>query len=233
MRIHYPGLVLLSLMAAASVRAGDMPGFVDIARADPTIALQIRYAGNDNFIGDPIDGYDAARCLLSAPAAQALLAAQRELRDFGLSLIVWDCFRPQRAVDHFMRWARDATDQRMKAAYYPHIDKSRLVGEGYIAERSGHSRGSTIDLGLADESGAPLDMGSAWDFFDPLAHTSARNIPEQARRNRLLLRALMEKHGFRNFPSEWWHYTLADEPYPDTFFDGTLATGVVVDPQPD
>lgn len=149
MRIRCLALVWLSLMGAALVHAGEEPGFVDIGHADPHhTSCRSAMPGSDNFIGQPIDGYDAARCLLSAPAAQALLALQQELREFGLSLIVYDCFRPQRAVNDFMRWTHAATDQRMKPRYYPNVDKRRLVREGYIAERSGHSRGSTI-WGLA------------------------------------------------------------------------------------
>ncbi|MFQ5550851.1 MAG: M15 family metallopeptidase [Gemmatimonadales bacterium] len=199
------------------------PDLVDVRSIDPSIRADMRYAGPGNFVGDPVDGYEAPTCLLSAEAAAALARVQSDLADDGLSLLVFDCFRPQRAVDHFVRWAEDTADLRTKPEYYPNVDKSRLFDEGYIASRSGHSRASTIDLTLArvGEEGLAqaLDMGTPFDFFDPLSHTESPDITPAQLANRLMLRDAMEAGGFRNYAAEWWHYTLRDEPYPDEYFD--------------
>jgi D-alanyl-D-alanine dipeptidase len=201
----------------------DSSDLVDVTSVVASVQLDIRYAGPDNFVGEPVEGYAAPKCLLSSEAAEALRRVQAELADDRLSLLVFDCFRPQRAVDHFVRWAEDTTELRTKAEYYPGVAKSRLFDEGYIAERSGHSRASTIDLTLAavseDGTATPLDMGTPFDFFDPLSHTESPDITPDQLANRLLLRDAMEAGGFRNYASEWWHYTLRDEPYPDTYFD--------------
>ena len=199
------------------------PDLVDVRELDPTIETDIRYAGADNFVGGPVDGYEAGRCLLARPAAEALVGVQESLRPQGFGLVVYDCYRPQRAVDHFVRWARDTADRRTKEAHYPGVAKSRLFEEGYIAERSGHSRAATVDLTLArlheGGSAVPLDMGTSYDFFDPRSHTESPAVSAEQRDNRLRLRRAMEAGGFRNYEAEWWHYTLRDEPYPDTYFD--------------
>jgi D-alanyl-D-alanine dipeptidase len=213
-------IVAVALGGCAPVaKRALVPDLVDLATLAPDVKLEMRYATADNFVGAVVDGYRARRCLLSRPAAGALAALQAEARGFGLSLVMYDCYRPQRAVDHFMRWSGDASDQRTRERYYPHEDKATLFERGYIAERSGHSRGSTVDLGLAEASGAPLDFGTPWDYLDPASATANPAISATARANRLLLRALMEKHGFGNYAKEWWHYTLRDEPYPDSYFD--------------
>ena len=203
--------------------ADPEPDLVDVRALDPTIEADIRYAGADNFVGEPVDGYEAARCLLARPAAEALVAVQDSLRPQGLGLVVYDCYRPQRAVDHFVRWARDTADRRTKATHYPGVAKSRLFEEGYIAERSGHSRAATVDLTLVRlREGVPpepLDMGTPYDFFDPLSHTESPDVSAEQLDNRLLLRRAMEAGGFRNYEAEWWHYTLRDEPYPESYFD--------------
>lgn len=195
----------------------------DVRALDATIQADIRYATADNFVGERISGYEAAKCLLSAEAAEALVSVQRALGGRGLGLLVFDCYRPQRAVDHFVRWAADTTDLETKAEYYPRVVKSRLFDEGYIAERSGHSRGSTVDLTvgrlLSDGSVAPFDMGTPFDFFDPLSHTESPDVTSEQLASRLLLRDAMEAGGFRNLTEEWWHYTLNDEPYPDQYFN--------------
>lgn len=202
------------------------PDLVDVTALEPSIRADIKYAGSDNFVGATVDGYEAAKCLLARPAAEALAAVQRSLAADGLGLLVYDCYRPQRAVDHFVRWARDTTDLRTKAAHYPNVDKSRLFEEGYIAARSGHSRASTVDLTLvrlpsADVRTAaePLDMGTPYDFFDPRSHTESPEVTGSQLANRLRLREAMEAGGFRNYEKEWWHYTLRDEPWPETYFD--------------
>lgn len=210
----------------SETQASADPDLVDVTELEPTIRTDIRYAGSDNFVGAPVDGYEAARCLLARPAAEALARVQRSLADDGLGLLVYDCYRPQRAVDHFVRWARDTADLRTKSAHYPNVDKSRLFAEGYIAERSGHSRASTADLTLvrlasdgASARATPIDMGTPYDFFDPRSHTESPEVSEAQLANRLRLRDAMEAGGFRNYEAEWWHYTLRDEPWPDTYFD--------------
>jgi D-alanyl-D-alanine dipeptidase len=216
-------LAALAALLAACAGAPPEPGLVSLAGLAPGIALEIRYAGSDNFVGAPVDGYERPACLLSEPAARALALVQHDLEAEGLGLVVFDCYRPRRAVAHFVRWARDLGDQRTQAAYYPRVEKARLFEEGYIAERSGHSRGSTVDLGLVarqpDGSLAALDMGTPFDLFDPRSHTESPEVTPDQRENRLRLRAAMLRRGFRNLPLEWWHYTLAGEPYPDRDFD--------------
>lgn len=201
--------------------AGSTPeGFVDIKEEIEGVVIEARYAGTDNFIGRPVDGYRANKAVISVEAAAKLKLVQAELAEKGLGLKVFDAYRPQRAVDHFMRWIDDKADIAAKEAYYPDVSKDQLVPEGYIAEKSGHSRGSTIDLtiiSLAD--GSELDMGSPWDFFGPVSHALNDSIPEQAQQNRQLLRTLMLKHGFAPYEYEWWHFTLKDEPHKDTYFD--------------
>lgn len=210
-------------LANACTSSRNEPKLVDVATVDPTIAFDIRYAGQDNFIGDAIDGYETPRCMLTPEAATALGAAQRDLRPKGFGLLVYDCYRPQRAVDQFVRWARDLDDQRQKARFYPNVDKSALLSRGYIAERSGHSRGSTVDLTLIGLTGPgrgkPLDMGTEFDLFDAKSHTDAAGLTETQHASRRILVDAMSRAGFENLPVEWWHYTLRDEPYPNTYFD--------------
>ena len=224
-----PVLVLSGCMSARGPAAqAPLPsnavaaGFADVGARVPDAIMDIRYATAGNFTGTRVDGYGAARCWLQRPAAEALAKVAADLRAEGLRLQVFDCYRPARAVAHFMRWARDLADQRTKAGYYPDLDKATLV-PGYIAERSGHSRGATIDLSLArcDARGecTVLDMGTPFDFFDPLANTDDPRITPAQRANREHLRAAMQRRGFANYPMEWWHYTFKPEPAPDTYFD--------------
>lgn len=194
--------------------------FVDLQEFIPGIQLELRYFSEDNFVGQVINGYAAEKVFMTREAATALSKAQSELVRFGMSLKVFDAYRPQRAVDHFVRWAQDLNDKKMKAVFYPGVAKEDLFSNGYIAERSGHSRGSTIDLTIVDlDSGQELEMGTPWDFFDPASWPSNLDISAQARANRNLLNAVMTKHGYRALPEEWWHFTLENEPYPDTYFD--------------
>ena len=208
---------------ASPARTPAGAGLVDVQALVPDVDLDIRYAGSDNFVGAPIDGYEAPRCYLLDPAARALARVEAELRARQMRLRVFDCYRPVRAVHRFVAWARDLDDQRSKAQYYPNVDKIALVPD-YIADRSGHSRGATVDLTLmqCDAQGGqcePLDMGTAFDFFDERAHTDAPDVSEAQRGNRQLLRQAMERHGFRNYPLEWWHYTLQIEPAPTAAYD--------------
>lgn len=200
----------------------DPAGFVDVHALVPDLSVDMRYAGSDNFVGRPIAGYGAARCLLLRPAAAALARVEADLRRDGYRLRVYDCYRPERAVRDFVAWARDADDQRTRSAYYPNLDKSALLGD-YIAERSGHSRGATLDVTLlrcdADGSCVALDMGTDFDFFDPRAHTDAAGLDPAQRSHRDRLRAAMARHGFVNYPLEWWHYTLQPEPAPERAHD--------------
>lgn len=203
--------------AAASTVPED---FADLQSIIPGIEVELRYFGSDNFVGRPIAGYQANVAYLTRAAATALGNAQRELATDGLALRILDAYRPQRAVRDFMAWAADPDATTMKSAYYPELDKSELIPEGYIAERSGHSRGSTVDLTLIDlDSGEELDMGSPYDFFDPASWPGSDRVSETAQRNRTKLREIMLRHGFEPLDEEWWHFTLRDEPYPDTYFD--------------
>lgn len=197
-------------------------GFVDVTQAVPTIIVEPRYAGHDNFTGSPITGYNAAKVIVSKQVAEALSKVQQELNSTNLSLKIYDGYRPQRAVDHFMGWINNPSDQKAKDQYYPNIKKSELVALGYIAEKSGHSRGGSVDVSLVRRNGneaLDLDMGSSWDLFDPISHANAKDISAQALQNRQLLREIMIRHGFKPYSEEWWHFTLEPEPYPDTYFD--------------
>ncbi|GGO77917.1 D-alanyl-D-alanine dipeptidase [Marinobacterium nitratireducens] len=198
--------------------------FVDLAELIPDLQLDLRYYGSDNFIGAPVDGYETHRAWLTEPAAQALARAQRQLRRFDLSLKLFDAYRPQRAVDHFIRWCDTPCDPALKALYYPSLDKRDLFGEGYLNRRSTHSRGSTVDLTIAStDAGTELDMGTRFDFFGPESWLDCDSISPQARANRLLLQKVMTAEGFIPFHHEWWHFTLRDEPFPDTCFDIPIA----------
>ena len=202
---------------AGAARPAD---FVRLSGAIPGIVVDVRYYGDDNFVGAPIDGYEAPAALLTQSAAAALRQVQASLRPHGFALKVFDAYRPQTAVDHFVRWAADPADDRTKAAYYPDVPKSELFTRGYIAEASGHSRGSTVDLTVVRLSdGAELDMGTPFDFFGPESAVAYGNLTDTQRANRSLLADAMHAHGFEPYPEEWWHYTLADEPYSESYFD--------------
>lgn len=210
--------LLVSVPPTASSQ--ERPGaFVDAASVVPGLILDARYAGSHNFVGRPIAGYEAPRCLLTQPAAAALTEVARELAPRSLVLKVFDCYRPARAVANFVRWARDLNDTADKKEFYPGIDKSTLFRDGYISSRSGHSRGSTVDLTLARADGQELDMGTPFDFFSPRSWPAAASISANAKANRATLAAAMRHHGFRPYAKEWWHFTLSHEPFPDTYFD--------------
>mgnify|MGYP000692909123 CR=1 FL=1 len=198
-------------------------GFVKIKDAIADIQTDVRYFGEDNFMGVRVTGYRAPIIYITKQAAQALKKVQDELRPMGLSLKVFDAYRPQRAVDHFARWALDLEDTKTKAKYYPNTSKNRLFKDGYIARQSGHTRGSTIDLTIVshndDGTNTELDMGTGWDLLGKRSHIDAEGMTGQQRANRLLLRTLMMEHGFRPYDKEWWHFTLEDEPFPNTYFD--------------
>lgn len=210
----------VTLSPATTIEAA---GMVDIRSQIPDIAQDIRYFGSDNFIGRQIDGYGAPRCWLKLEAAEALARVERALRERNQRLRVFDCYRPARAVAHFMRWVEDPNDLVTKPRHYPDLDKSALPGV-YIGRVSGHSRGATIDLTLlqCDAQGAicnPLDMGTEFDFFGARANTEYPGISAEQRRNRNLLREAMAAQGFRNYPMEWWHFTFQPEPTPSVIYD--------------
>lgn len=224
-------LWLGTLLPAASLCAAEVrlssaadpaqAGMREMRELDTDIRVDMRYAGKDNFVGEVVRGYEAPRCYLLAPVAEALARVAADLRTQDLHLLVYDCYRPARSVAHFVEWAGNLDDQRTKATHYPSLDKSQLLGE-YISSNSGHSRGATVDLTLLRcEAGAcrPLDMGTEFDFFDPLANTDSEQASPGQRANRQLLRDAMQRQGFANYPMEWWHYTLKPEPAPATAFD--------------
>ena len=197
----------------------DATGFVSIGEAVPDVLLDIRYYSSFNFIGERIDGYEAPAALLTREAAAALKKVSDEAINLGWRLKIFDAYRPQRAVDHFVRWAKDPADARMKAYFYPELEKKDIIPQNYIAEHSGHSRGSTVDLTLFDmASQQDADMGGTFDYFGEKSHPDYPGITEKQHQNRMLLQKLMVKHGFRPLESEWWHFTLDKEPYPDTYF---------------
>ena len=243
---------LLVPLAPAAPAVGQAPAtptappgaFVDLHDVAPTVVVEMRYRTAHNFLGHRVPGYRESTCILTRQAAEALARVQEQVTAAGLTLKVYDCYRPQRSVDAFVAWAKDLDDTRMKAEFYPRVRKDRLFEDGYIAEQSGHSRGSTVDLTLVRtpprrqetyargdrlrdctaEAGVrfrdnSIDMGTGYDCFDPLSHTYNARVKGKQRANRLLLRRPMLAAGFKGLKEEWWHFTLRDEPFPETFFD--------------
>ena len=197
----------------------DASGFVLLGEAVPDVILEIRYYSTFNFVGDRIDGYEEPVALLTREAAAALRAVSDDLIKRGFRLKIYDAYRPQKAVSHFMRWALDFGDTRMKEYFYPELEKDTLFPLGYIAGHSGHSRGSTVDLTLFDmKAEKEADMGGPFDYFGELSHPDYEGVTEEQHANRMLLREAMTARGFRPLASEWWHFTLDAEPYPDTYF---------------
>jgi len=212
-------ILLLTILTILSF--AELPkAFSYIDNKIPNILLDIKYDSDDNFVGIVIDGYLAPKAILTRKATTALAKVQKELNSFDLGLKVFDAYRPQKAVDHFVRWGRDLEDVKMKAIYYPNVEKKNLFKEGYIAKKSGHSRGSTVDLTIIDfNTKEELDMGSSFDFFGKLSWVKAKNITYKQRANRMLLNTIMLKHGFKSYAEEWWHFTLRNEPYKKTYFN--------------
>ncbi len=226
--------LILSLAVAAltainvSCDGRDEENFVLVSDAVPDAILEIRYYSTYNFIGERIPGYEEPVALLTRQAADSLKAVSDELLRLGYRLKIFDAYRPQCAVDYFMEWAKDTADVRMKEYFYPELDKSVLIPQGYIARRSGHTRGSTIDLTLFDmETEKEVDMGCTFDYFGVASHPdvlpgqeagSYKPITEDQYHNRMILRNAMLRHGFKPYDCEWWHFTLEDEPFPDTYF---------------
>jgi D-alanyl-D-alanine dipeptidase len=196
------GLCSLAAVGAACAKVPPPTGFVRLADVAPHILQDMRYAGSENFTGRPVPGYSAPRCWLRVEAAQALRAAAEEAAREGLKLVVYDCYRPPAATRAFVAWAQDVTDQKMKASYYPQVDKRQLFDLGYIAKASTHTTGLAVDLAFEG-----LDFGTLFDLFDDLSTTANPCVVGEARKNRDRLVALMQSQGFENLPNEWWHFT--------------------------
>lgn len=199
----------------------DSSGFVLLSDLIPDILLDIRYYSSFNFVGKRIDGYNAPVALLTKQAADALKKVNDKAKALGYRLKIFDCYRPQMAVDHFVRWAEDIDDVATKEYFYPDVDKKELFEIGYVAKRSSHSRGSTVDLTLFDmKSQKDIDVGSTFDFFGKISWSeNTEDITKTQADNRKLLRDIMVEAGFKPLKEEWWHFTLEDEPYPDTHFN--------------
>jgi len=242
-------LLLLLLVSAHAAQDQALPaGFVRLRDVAPDIIQDMRYHGSHNFLGRPVDGYQSDECILTAPAAQALKEVSEELKASGYGVKVYDCYRPARAVADFVQWSRDTADQVTKAEFYPEVDKKDFFKLGYVAEKSGHSRGSTVDLSLVPlpaPKGQPytpgqkltacfapqgqrfddgsIDMGTGFDCMDERSHSLSKAVPDAAQKNRSILREAMVKHGFTPYQYEWWHFTLKNEPFPDKYFDFPVA----------
>ncbi|WP_438874714.1 M15 family metallopeptidase [Winogradskyella pelagia] len=209
------------LMLFRGVGQTDLPdGFVRVKSIIPDLDVELRYYGANNFVGDTITGYTSNTLILTKAAAYQLKLVQDELQKQNLCLKVYDGYRPQRAVNHFISWAKKLNDTINKGKFYPDVEKKNLFREEYIASKSGHSRGSTLDLTIIDgATGEPLDMGSPYDFFGKQSWVDYKGISEKQMANRQLLQGVMIKYNFRNYPKEWWHFTLRWEPFPNTYFD--------------
>ncbi len=222
--------------SAKGVSPADNSQFVNITDVIPDVILEIRYFGTYNFVGTRIDGYEAPTALLTRQAADSLKAVSDDLKRMGFRLKIYDAYRPQKAVDHFVRWAKDVNDTVMKRYFYPDLDKSMLFPQEYIIERSGHTRGSTLDLTLFDmDKEKEADMGGTFDWFGKESHPDFCGNPDtfeyqpsdsltaEQFNNRMILRRAMMRHGFKPLHTEWWHFTLENEPFPDTYFTFPVA----------
>lgn len=236
---------MLLIMVSCMLTLNGLPdGFVYLTDIEPTIVECMRYATVENFVGRPVQGYNASRAIVTKQAAEALKAVQKDLLQDGYCLVVYDAYRPQKAVDDFVAWGKEITDQKTKECYYPRVDKATIFKQGYIATKSGHSRGSTVDVTIIpidktmrsipqivksvriidgcsmiflDDN--TLDMGSSFDLFDRVSHHDCPMIDKEYLQRRNYLRTIMQKHGFKGIHDEWWHYTLKADPFPDIYFD--------------
>lgn len=236
--------LLIAIIFSINLSYALPSGFVYLHDIDPSIVQDMRYAGSHNFVGRPIKGYQTETCILTEPAAQALSKVQRELSHYSLSLKIYDCYRPTIAVADFMSWSRDLTHDEMKKEFYPRTNKEDVFHLGYVAQKSGHSRGSTVDLTIVPvpvptqakykvgdslvSCTAPygtrfhdnsVDMGAGFDCLDELAAVSSAHINSRAHKNRMFLQAIMMKYGFQPYSKEWWHFTLDKEPFPNKYFN--------------
>lgn len=242
---HFVFFILTCIVNATCSAAEQLPeNFVHLKEIAPSIIQEMRYAGSHNFVGKPIRGYNANSCILTHPAAKALKQVQAQLSKHNYSLKVYDCYRPQMAVEEFYAWSQDPKNQTMKREFYPRINKKKLFKKEYIALYSGHSRGSTVDLTIVDLNNLQqseftqntklqpcyanyqtrfhdnsIDMGTGFDCLDKSANHGYKHISKQAKQNRLFLKSIMQENGFRPYRKEWWHYTLRDEPYKKDYFN--------------
>lgn len=209
----------LNVLTSIPAPAGDLPqGFCYAHDVIDDLILDIRYAGNHNFVGRPVDGYEAPYAVMTKQAAQALKAVADDLRPQGLRLMIYDAYRPMRAVRHFVRWSQDAADLCMQREFYPRFkSKAEIIEQGYISPTSSHCRGSVVDLTLADAQGNPLDMGGCFDYFGALSWHDSPLVTPQQTENREQLRAAMKRRGFDDYSKEWWHYRLLSEPFSESF----------------
>lgn len=206
-------------LAKALAQTEDYSQFVNLAEVIPDVILEIRYYSTYNFVGARVDGYEEPVALITRQAADSLRAVSDDLLTQGYRLKIYDAYRPQCAVDHFVRWAADVNDTLMKPYFYPEVPRDSLFELGYIAKRSGHTRGSTVDLTLFDmATEKEVDMGGTFDWFGFESHPDFGDITVEQFQNRMILREAMLRHGFKAIDEEWWHFTLKDEPFPDTYF---------------
>ena len=213
--------IFFSFIISISFFGQNLPeGFIYLSSIDKTIQSELRYFGENNFIGRKIEGYNDNRVIVHRETGDALHRVQQDLLKKGLSLKIFDAYRPQRAVNHFVRWAKVLKDTLKKKEYYPNVKKSELFKQGYISSKSGHSRGSSVDLTIVTvNTGKELDMGSPFDFFGTESHPHYQKIGVEHKKNRFLLRKVMIENGFRPYKNEWWHFTFRNEPFPDTYFN--------------
>lgn len=212
--------VLSNVDSPSQTEEGLTADFVLLSEVVPDAILEVRYYSTYNFVGERIDGYEEPVIIVTKETAAALAKVSAELKTQGYLLKVFDGYRPQRAVEHFVRWAADSDNQKMKSYFYPDVDKSSLIDQGYISSRSGHSRGSTVDLTLFNvETGKEVDMGGNYDFFGERSYYDYDKLTETQSFNRKVLRDAMEHHGFKSISNEWWHFTLKDEPFPSTYYN--------------
>jgi D-alanyl-D-alanine dipeptidase len=227
LNIILKSIVVFALLSFSTLSDGTIneppskDDFIDLKEIMPNLRSDLRYYSDNNFVGQPIQGYNAAKAMLTKEAAYALKKVQDELERLGFGLLIYDAYRPQRATDHFVKWAEDETDTAMKMQYYPNVNKKDLFSKGYISVKSGHSRGSTVDLTIVSlKTKQILNMGSPYDLFDEISSTEhTESITKNQHSLRMLLKRRMEKHGWKSYPQEWWHFTLENEPFPNTYFD--------------
>lgn len=217
----YTYIINLLILLPGSTMAVVPNGFVSLNELCPSLLFQMNYATTENFTGEVVDGYKAKKAFLALGPAEALCQVQAEAQKRGLTLKIFDSYRPVKAVSFFQAWAKKPeTNPNLKELYYPGFTRLELFEQGYIAKQSSHSRGSAVDLTLADsKTKASLDMGSAFDYFHDLSHTESQKITKEQHQNRMLLKGLMEGRGFKNFSQEWWHFSFRPEPYPEQYFD--------------
>ncbi len=218
--------VLVAMLICENVAYALPPNFVYLKEVDPSIIQEMKYYSSDNFVGRRIKGYAAPTCILTKKTAYALAKLQSALKQQGLGIKVYDCYRPTIAVDDFINWSHAIQDQKQKKSFYPDVNKADFFKLGYVAEKSGHSRGSTVDLTLVKfKNGKPIEinMGTHFDFMDERSHPLSLNIPGQIKQNRLFLQAQMINAGFKPIETEWWHFTLENEPFPSTYFNFTVS----------